>query len=169
MTQKEAGNLVGLAMANYPGMQEKDMVPTAKLWQKMLSDIPYELAEKAILKVITTAKYFPTIAEIREAAVTLSSPNIPCAIEAWGEVMNALRRYGYYRTQEALDSLSPLTRQVVKMIGWTHIAMSEEIGVLHGQFRMAYEQYAKRARDSQTLPVFLQNNAKAIGESSCLL
>ena len=121
MTLKEATNLVGLAIANFPNMQEKDMRPTAKLWMQMLSDIPYSIAEKAILRSLSTAKFFPTVAEIREAAVLLTKPEIPTAIEAWGEVMNAIRRYGYYRPNEALASMTPITQSIVKKIGWREI------------------------------------------------
>lgn len=166
MTLKEATNLVGLAIANFPNMQEKDMRPTAKLWMQMLSDIPYSIAEKAILRSLSTAKFFPTVAEIREAAVLLTKPEIPTAIEAWGEVMNAIRRYGYYRPNEALASMTPITKSIVKKIGWREINMCEEIEVLRGQFRMAYESQAKRDKEKQLLPQELQNLIDGISNHS---
>jgi hypothetical protein len=162
MTQKEIANLVGLATANFPNMQDKDMRPTANLWLKLLGDIPYEIAENALLKVLSTAKYFPTVAEIREAAISLTTQETPSAIEGWGELMVAVRRHGYYGAEAALDSLSPITRKVAEMIGWAEICHCEEIDVLRGQFRMAYEQYAKREKEAQVLLPELRGLLKPI-------
>lgn len=152
MDLKQCINLVGLALANFPNMQEKDMVPTAKLWEKLLTDIPFPVAEKALIKVLATAKFFPTVAEIREAAMQLTQPAIPTAMEAWGEVTRAMRLYGYYRPEEALASMSPVTAEVVRRIGWREMCSCEEPDVLRGQFRMAYEQYAGGQREMAVLP-----------------
>src|SRR5690554_198287 len=74
MTRSEVAKLLSLATANFPAMQERDMRPTLVLWEKMLSDLPPEVAEAALLKVLVSAKFFPTVAEIREAAVQISQP-----------------------------------------------------------------------------------------------
>ncbi|MEG6521115.1 replicative helicase loader/inhibitor [Desulfotomaculum sp. 1211_IL3151] len=152
MNLEQAINLVGLALANFPNMQERDMAPTAVLWEKLLSDIPYHVAEKALVKVLATAKFFPAVAEIREAAIQLTQPVVPTALEAWGEVTRAMRLYGYYRPEEALASLSPITAEVVRRFGWRDMCACEEPEVLRGQFRMAYEQYAGRQREMAVLP-----------------
>lgn len=152
MTLKEAIKLVAWATANFPAMQERDMRPTAELWYRMLADIPYEVAEKALMSVLAKAKYFPTVAEIREAAADIINPQLPSAMDAWGEVARAVRDYGYYRQEEALNSLSPITRRVVENIGWHEICLCEQPDIIRGQFRMAYEQYAKREREETVLP-----------------
>lgn len=152
MTQQEATKLVAYALANFPNMQEKDMRPTAKLWAQMLSDIPYPVAEKALVKVLATAKFFPTVAEIREAVAQLTQPSIPTAIDAWGEVTRAMRLYGWVRPEEALTSMSPLTADICRRFGWRDMCACEEPEILRGQFRMAYEQYAGRQREMAVLP-----------------
>lgn len=152
MTANEVKKLLAWAVANFPQLQERDMRPTAELWARMLADVPYEVAEKALMKVLATAKYFPTVAEMREAVAELTSPQVPDAMDAWGEVVRAIRNYGYYRQEEALASLSPITRKVVENIGWQEICLSEEPDVIRGQFRMAYEVYAKRVKTEAVLP-----------------
>lgn len=147
MTKSEAAALLGWAVANFPNMQERDLRPTAELWYRMLADLPYEIAEKALLRVLATAKHFPTVAEIREAAVELTSDPVPTAMEAWAEVRRAISLYGYYREEEALASLSPATAQVVRWIGWQEICASEQPDVIRAQFRMAYERYVARAKE----------------------
>lgn len=160
MTRDEVKQLLGWALANYPSIQERNLRPTAELWHRMLSDIPYEIAEKALMSVLAKAKYFPTVAEIREAAAEIINPQLPSAMDAWGEVMRAARDYGYYRQEEGLNSLSPLTRRVVRNIGWREICLCEQPDIIRGQFRMAYEQYAKREREEAVLPAEVKQLAR---------
>jgi len=152
LTKSEIKKLIGWAAANFPNMQEKDLRPTATLWEKMLSDIPYEIAENALIKVLATTRFFPTVAEIRAAASDIVNPAIPSHAEAWGEVVQAIRRYGYYRENEALDSLSPATAQVVKWLGWQELCTCEEVDVIRGQFRRAYDEHAGNVRQEAVLP-----------------
>lgn len=152
MTRQEAVKLVAFAAANFPGIQEKDMRPTAALWQKMLEDIPYEVVEKALIKVLTTTKHWPTVAEIREAAASLTNPALPSAAEAWGEVVRAIEEYGYYREAEALAALSLPVRKVVECIGWQEICACEEADVIRGQFRRMYEAEETREKERAVLP-----------------
>jgi hypothetical protein len=66
MNKKEIGALLMLAWGCFPTMQEKSMAPVATSWQETLSDIPYDEARKALIKVLQTSKFFPTVADIRE-------------------------------------------------------------------------------------------------------
>ena len=132
MNRKEIINLLGIATANFPNMQERDMKPTAILWEKSLSDIPYDIAEKALIKVLATSKFFPTIAEIREAAADITQPRTMDAIEAWGLVIKAIRRYGSYRESEAIASLPEDVAQMVKRFGWRELCLNENSDTLRG-------------------------------------
>ncbi len=152
MTKNETIKLLSLTTANFPGMQEKDLKPTLLLWEKMLVDIPYQLAEMALIKVLTTAKFFPTIAEIREAITEITTPDRPSPMEAWEQVRKAIREYGYYREEQALVSLPPVTRDVVKSLGWKEICLSENPEIIRAQFRQAYEVVSNRQHKEDLLP-----------------
>jgi hypothetical protein len=165
MNKKEVSNLLGLAAANFPNMQEKDFRPTAVLWEKMLSDMPYQVAENALIRVLATTKYFPTVAEIREAAVVNSQPQIITAAEAYQLVLKAIHCYGSYREQEALESLDPLTRKVTEAIGWRSLCLSEEPDVIRGQWRKAYEGLEKRVTTEAKMPQALKQLTCEIGRS----
>jgi len=165
MTLDEATKLVGWAIANFPSLQEREMGPTAALWYKMMSDIPYNIAEAALTKVLSTAKYFPTIAEILEAVAEITSPEIDTAAKAWGEVEKAIRIYGYYREAEALASMSPQTAKVAKYIGWREICLSEEPGVVRGQFLKMYAQVTEREQKEKLLPPNLKDGIQRLSES----
>lgn len=153
MTNKEISKLMALATANFPNMQEKDMGPTLVLWREMLADMPYEVAEAALLKVLATTKFWPTMAEIREAALTITGQQGLTPAEAWALVEQANERYGYYRAAEGMRSLPPLVQTVVRALGgFQEICSSEEPAVVRGQFLKMYEQYAAREREMAVLP-----------------
>jgi len=152
MNKKEIINLLGIATANFPNMQERDMKPTAVLWEKALADIPYEVAEKALIKVLSTSKFFPTVSEIREAAVDLTRPRKMDAIEAWELIVQAVRKYGFYREEEALNSLPDDVAEMARRFTWRELCLNENPDTLRAQFRMAWETQSKRENELRALP-----------------
>ena len=64
------------------------------MWQKMLADIPYDAAEKAITASVATSPFPPSISEIRDYATRLNGPRRLTAEEAWGLAQDAMRNYG---------------------------------------------------------------------------
>ncbi len=153
MTKQEIGILISLTAANFPNMQERDLRPTANLWKEVLSDIPFDVAKAAIIKVLATAKFWPTVAEIREAAAVITNPHILSPAEAWALVEQANDRYGYYRSEEGMKSLPPLVQLVVRSLGgFREVCASENPGVTRGQFMKMYEQHASREREMAVLP-----------------
>lgn len=166
MTKNEVKHLLQWATANFPSMQEKDMRPTAALWEKMLGDLPYDVAESAMVKVLATTKFFPTVAEIREAAIAVAQPKGLTAAEAWGEVVQAISRFGQYRPDEAVASLSPSTARVVRLMGFRDLCISENNGVDRAHFLRMYEQIDGKEQDSVILPERLRIAMAEIGKAS---
>jgi hypothetical protein len=64
------------------------------MWQKMLADIPYKNAEKAVMASVSTSPFPPSISEIRDYATRLTAPKRMSADEAWGIAQDIMRRYG---------------------------------------------------------------------------
>lgn len=152
MNRKEVAQLVTIANSNFPTSQERDMKPTLLLWEKALSDIPYDIAEKALLKVLSTSKFFPTLAEIREASVQLTQPRSMDAIEAWGMIVQAIRKYGMYDQVKAMESFPPEVAEMVRRFTWRELCLNENPDTLRAQFRMAWETQSKREREMSVLP-----------------
>ena len=168
MTEKDIVKLFVILTAAYPRFDtfsNRDTArPVIQLWTEMLADVSPEVTETAVKKLILESPYPPTIADVRQRISEIMNPdNQMSAAEAWGEVMHAIREYGYYRTNAAMQSLSPLTRTVVQQIGWSEINMSEEPDVIRGQFRMMYEQVAKRKKQETLLPPRLKETIRQIG------
>lgn len=163
MNRKEIINLLAIATANFPNMQEKDMKPTAILWEKSLSDMDYNVAEKAVIKVLSTSRFFPTLAEIREAAADLTQPRTLDSSEAWGLVVQAIRRYGYYRQAEAMESLPDEVVRMVQRFSWQELCHSENVDTLRAQWRMAWDTQSKRDRETKALPADIREMLEGIG------
>ena len=147
MTIEESKKLVLLALMAFPNLQDKAFSAkgVAMLWQKLLNDIPYDVAEKAVSKVLITSKYFPTIAEIRQAAESLNikENGLPPAEDAWEEVSRKLDPY------KVPEWSHPTIARAVKLIGYNNMNHSENIAVERAQFMKIYSAYEKREKDSQ--------------------
>jgi hypothetical protein len=157
MNRKEIINLLGIATANFPNLQQKDMTPTAVLWEKTLSDVPYDVAENAVIKVLATSRFFPTIADIREAVGQITQPRTLDAMEAWGLIGEAIRKYGYTRQKEAMEFLPDDVGEMVKRFTWWELCMSETPDILRAQFRMAWETQSKRRNELKSLPTGIRD------------
>ncbi|ADQ06489.1 conserved hypothetical protein [Caldicellulosiruptor hydrothermalis 108] len=165
MTKAECIKFLAIVNMAYPNWQVNEL--TVGLWAEMLEDIDFKIAQIALKKHIAENPYPPTIADIRKAVAEITTPkeNKLTAAEAWGEVMAAVRQFGYYREAEALASMSERTRRVVKYIGWQNICTCEEIDVLRGQFRAMYEQLEEREKKEAILPPSVHDAIKALAEA----
>ena len=168
MTKGEIGKLVTLATANFPNLQEKDMRPTMVLWEKMLSDMPYELAEIALIKVLSTGRFFPTVAELREAAAQINQPRVMDASEAWGQVMDGLRKFGLYQAREAMEWFSPDVEIMVRRFGWYELCHAENIDVIRGQFMRSWDTFAKGQRELSALPEPIRQMIQGVADNKAL-
>lgn len=133
----------------FKGALEKDRL---QFYVMMLSDIPPQILEAAVKKLIMTNKFLPSIAEIRETAYgikgTISGTAAPDESEAWGEVIKAIQSVGYYGkptfSHEAIAT-------AVNNIGWQDICTTPSDGTntLRSQFRRAYQLAAQRQKDNR--------------------
>lgn len=152
MNRKQIITLLGIATANFPNMQTKDMQPTAVLWEKVLNDMDYPTAEKALIKVLSTSRFFPTVADIREAATQITKPRLIDAMEAWNLIVQAIRKFGMYRQKEGLESLPDDVRAMANRFTWRELCLNENPDTLRAQFRMAWETQSKRENEMRQLP-----------------
>ncbi|SMB97824.1 Loader and inhibitor of phage G40P [Thermanaeromonas toyohensis ToBE] len=168
MTEQEAAYLVALAAANFPALQEKDLGPTVELWYRLLQDLPYQVVEKALLKVLSEVRYFPTVAEIRQAAAEIMQPETLSPGEAWALVLQAVKRYGSYREAEALAALPEDVARAVRYLGWREICLSEQPEVVRAQFMKVYEQVIGRQRESVVTPREVRELTAKIAQQKAL-
>lgn len=155
MTRQEFAMFAMALKTYYPREALLPNQPAMELWYRELEDIPYKVAEAALRKWVATNKWSPSIAEIREITTTIQYGEQLTWGEAWERALNAVRRYGSYNRQAALDSLDPLTRRCVENIGYLDLCMSENIMVERAHFQKIFEVYSKRAETDKRLPLSL--------------
>lgn len=152
MIKKEFATFAMALKTYYP---KEGLLPNEQameLWYKQLQDIDYKVAEAALNKWVATNKWSPTIADIREQAAAISAGDIPDWGDGWEQVLRAIRHYGSYEPQKALDSMDELTRKCVERLGFRNICMSENISADRANFRMMYETLAERQKKEMQLP-----------------
>lgn len=160
-----------LAMAIRTYYPKENILPNKEamqLWFRELHDIPYQVAEAALRKWVSTNKWSPSIAEIRETAANIQNGDIPDWGEGWEQVCTAIRKYGSYEPRKAMESLDPLTRQCVERLGFRNLCMSENPMADRANFRQCYEILAKREQTRQQVALPLQNVIKQI-QSNCFM
>lgn len=161
-----------LAMAIRTYYPKENILPnkeSMQLWFRELQDIPFKVAEAALRKWVSTNKWSPSIAEIREMSATIKNGDIPDWVEGWEEVQKAIRKHGMYDIKGAMDSFSPLTRQTVERLGFRNICVSENPMSERANFRQCYEILANRERTRQQVALPLQDVIKQIQTSGFMM
>lgn len=137
----------------YPRYNMLPNAEAAELWYQELKDIPYNIAVSALRKWVNQEKWPPSIAEIRAYAGEMVNGPAPDWGEGWQEVQRAIRRFGWCREKEAMDSLSPSARTAAERIGWRSICESENVETLRAQFRQVFQVAVEREqRDALIAP-----------------
>jgi len=162
MTKHETAKLLAVLAAAFPRFEVDDL--KVQVWHELLGDLDYGVLQLAIQKLILENPYSPTIADIRKRAAEIMTPQEEMidAAGAWGEVVRAVRKYGYYCEAEALESMSPQVAKVVRCIGWREICLSEEPGVVRGQFLKMYQQVSEREQKMRLLPQSLRDEIQKL-------
>jgi hypothetical protein len=158
MKKTEIVKLLAIINTAFPNMQVTEAM--VDLWYELLGDIDFITAQVAVKKLLLESPYPPAIADIRKQVAEITTPeeNKMDPAEAWGEVEKAIRHYGSYREEEALASMSPAVAKVAKYMGWREICLSEEPGVVRGQFLKMFSQVQEREKKEALLPEKLKND-----------
>ena len=87
MTKKQIAELVGIAMAGFPALQNRDPGPMVAAWQFVLDGLEYDLALAALREVLREPREFPPApgAVLSKAREMLSPEQL-----SWPEAFNAI-------------------------------------------------------------------------------
>ena len=142
-----------------------NLLPTdnsMELWYRSLKDIPYRLAEVFLQKWVASEKWSPSIAEIRKGCAEIVTEETPDWAAGWSEVLKAVGRWGYMQEEQALESMTEITRMTVERLGWKNICMSENEVADRANFRNVYEQIAKKETERRQIPQVLEETIAKI-------
>lgn len=145
---------------SYKDISKEDTAATAKLWQSMFADQPYELVATAVKMLIATSKWIPTISEVNEKIVELTAPPMLGEMEAWELVRRAICNSGYESRRE-FDRLPDTIRRIVgspnMLREWAMMDIQTVQSVVQSNFMRSYRARATSEREFQMLPTAARN------------
>ncbi|WP_165000291.1 replicative helicase loader/inhibitor [Anaerophilus nitritogenes] len=137
---------------------------TMLVWYKIFKEDDPKLFEMAVETYIATNEFKPTPAGVRKCMEKLATNHNLNGAEAWGKVMELIKKYGWYRADEALKEVKhdkPL-HKAVQALGFRELCTSENLMADRAHFLKIYEQYMKRESDKVMLPGRVQNDLKQL-------
>ena len=142
-----------------------------KLWYRMLKDLDGKTVAAAVYKHISSCRFPPTIADIREQCAAMQRSGAKDWLEGWGKIVKAIGRHGWCGEREALRELrefDPLTADIAAQLGWRNLCESTSQSADRANFRKAYETAAERQKELAKLPPNLANMITGISEQMML-
>ena len=162
MNKKEFSKIAAAINTYYPREKPFPNNEAAQLWFEEFKDYSYEDVVCALRRHVNTSKWCPTIAELKEAIV-LNVAGSKDWGESWNECLRVISKYGQYQEEEALANMTPITRLVVKRIGYKELCRSEDKTLDRANFRKIYEQVTNNEYERAALPMSLQKQIASIG------
>lgn len=169
MTFEEFKLLVKGMKAVYTSGKFLPDADSIKIWYALLSDLDYGSANAAIQKYIMLNKFPPTIADIRQGCSDIRIGAVMDWSTGWAEIQQIISKYGWCNEPKAMASLSPMTAQVVKCIGYQNLCCSENQTADRANFRLIWESLEKREKESNVLSLPLQESIRQISRQMGLL
>lgn len=168
MTKQEVVEAVTLIVMSYPASFKDETVVQAmvEVWYKMFKDDNPKLVSLAVQKHISTNKWPPSIAEVREQMVSLQRPDILPPDIAWAMVSDRIYGDGSH-LYDIEDVFPPLIAQVIETIGWSSLcdmSHGQYAGYYNGQDKQAFMELYKpayeRERERAMLPQGLRSDVE---------
>lgn len=157
MTRDEFKILVKAMKAVYSSenfIADKDAF---NVWFELLKDLPYEQANLAIQKYMTSEKFPPTIADIRTKATEIIAPaeESMSELQAWALVQKAIRNSGY-NSEEEFEKLPEACKIAVgtpaNLREWALMDLDQVATVEQSHFIRNYRAAVQRIKEDAKLP-----------------
>lgn len=162
MSHSEILDVLTMLGAAYPKFK---MTPdTVKAYSRLLQDIPIESLKAAALQCATSSEWFPSVYELRRAAVDLrkKADGVPTAFEAWEALVNVTRNRrittgldenGYRVMRYEYVWPHPIVERVAQLLGWPHQFPTDNVVADRAHFFKAYDdEVSKLMADAVMLP-----------------
>lgn len=152
MTRAEFINFTAAIKTYFPRESLFPNPQSVELWFRQLEDIPANVLELALSAWVSTNKWSPSIADLREKAIEITNQNADDWGDGWEQVQKAIRFYGRYREAEALATMDEITRQTVSRMGFIALCNSENVIADRANFRQIYQTIAERRKKESLIP-----------------
>lgn len=159
MNKEEFAKIAAYLRTAYPNSNFMNTPEVINTWYLELSDLDYEVCQKAMRGYVRNNEYPPSIAAIIKSCSKETKILVRPYNEAWEDVLMLVRKYGSYGAKKAVEQMDPLTKKVVRSIGFSNICSTSSITSVKKEFRELYDTY-KSDMDYET-----NTNSNKIGIS----
>ena len=141
---------------------------TVQVYYDLLKDLPAETLKAASIECATSSPFFPSVYELRKAAVNLHkrADNVPSAAEAWEEICGApahgeheriIKDDGVYVIEVSKYVFShPLVEKVARNMGWPKKFWTNSLMADRSRFMNAYESNLdKSSAEARSVPAVM--------------
>lgn len=167
MTKQETVKLFAIISALYPRETafKSAATETVIVWQSMLVDIPFNIAQAAIKAAAATSPFLPAISEIRKWSVRVMNHDYMEPDQAWGLAREILHDYA---TSDLIKGgrIISIREQNLRLkersnaevwgildrMGIRDILQSENMDVVRGQFLRLWDAKQEHKHEMAVLP-----------------
>jgi hypothetical protein len=154
MTNDETKAVLAVIKTAFPGFC-KDIDPgdVLTLWHDMFRDDDGKIVAEAVKSLISTLRFPPTVADVKERIRLLTQPPFMTGQEAWSVVDKAI---SHYDAEKNFRTLPPLLQRLVvspnRLREWAGMDESDVVTVVCSNFLRSYESAVRRERELSALP-----------------
>lgn len=159
MNEQQFLVISSMIKAAYPNSMVMPDRNSMDFWFEMLKDLQYEACKNSVVEIVSTSKFPPSIAEIREKCATKTNSKIKSPGEAYESVMTAISKFGRNEPQKAYETLDEATVKAVKQLGYVYLCNSENMMADRANFFKVYEVIAKEKQTEIQIPKIAQKGS----------
>lgn len=163
MTKQEFMRIASAINTYYPKEKPFPNEAAIQLWYEEFKELPYQDVANALRRHVNVSKWCPTIAELKDALVVNVAGQKDWG-KHWEVALRATQRFGRNQEEEALAWMDPLTREVVKRLGYKELCNSYNQMADRANFRTVFEQIINKEREMAALPKGLRDQIAQIGD-----
>lgn len=163
MTENETVKIIAMLYMAYPAvnkLSDEAIENMKNIWHRFFADDSYNLVEVAVQRHISTNKFLPSIAEIREQMAKLMRPDLIPPDIAWGTVKD------YIYIRDCYVRLPPLIEKVVETIGTQTLKECHDgydKQMFMDLYKPAYERELEKAMLPKALGARIAKSETALG------
>lgn len=106
-----------LIATEYDKFKVHNNAASIEFWYETFKDEDDDLFKEAVKRVVTSCEFVPKIANINKMLAELKNSKQITSADIFDEITKAIRYYGSYRSEEAYNSLSEVTKATVNGLG----------------------------------------------------
>ena len=145
--KKKTAQILAACLKAFPSSKADE--ETILLYITALDELSFWQVKAALLKLLRTARFFPTVSEILEAAEdverTAGDNELPTPAEAWEEAMSLVKTCHMYK---AWMFSCPEVEKAVEQFGKESLVQlnQNEVGTARAQFRNIYKSVIEKEK-----------------------